>query len=350
MKALQVYTKSDESSLLSGTSKLRLGFMGLGYWGGVLAEAALSSGCTVIVSCYSPSAKSRELFARRFSCRACTRPGEIFDDPEVEAVVIATPNRCHAEQIAMAAEARKHVFVEKPIALELEGAVHVTRLCKQNQVVLAVGHQSRRHSGVRAMKELIRGGELGRPVWVEANISSDTGRFQDAHRWRAQPGECPGGPLIQLGIHHIDTLRYLLGRIVRVCSLRARVPLENGLDSGWAVLLDFENGVLGALMSHYGSARACEVRVSGTEAVAVFDPLRGLEIRADTRKAAQSRRIELTPGDPIAEQFIDFARSVRLGAPAEVGGEEATAALAVVLAAMQSFRERRPVAVRSPVE
>ena len=238
------------------------------------------------------------------------------------------------------------MLVEKPITLTVPDGIAATRACAQAGVVLAVGHQSRREAGARKLKTLIASGELGDIIGAEANISTDSGMSVAPGAWRAHREQCPGGPLIQIGIHHVDTLCYLLGPITRVYGLHKHRVIPTEIDDASVTLLEFENGVLGHLTSHYATARAIDIRILGTRANATYDKALGLVVRRDTRERAVCEIVPLAAIDPVREEMAEFATCIRQGGRPEVGGEEATFALAVVLAAVESGQRDRAVDVR----
>jgi predicted dehydrogenase len=295
-----------------------------------------ASGVGEIATCYSPTRAHSETFAARFGCLIAPSYDAILDDPTIEGVILATPNSTHRRAIEAAARHGKHVMVEKPIALSVPDAVAATRACADAQVILAVGQQSRREAGVRKLKALITAGELGEVVGVEANISTASGMSVQPGQWRSSREECPGGPLIQIGIHHIDTLNYLLGPMIRVYGVQKRRIIPSVIDDTSVTLLEFENGIVGHLTSHYASARAIDLRIMGTKANVTCDRVLGVTIRHDTRERVICETVPLVAVDPVCEEMAEFARCIRTGGRPEVGGEEATFALAVVLAAIES--------------
>lgn len=315
---------------------VRFASVGVGFWGAMLADGVRASGWGKIVTCYAPTRAHCDAFAARYGCHVASSYEAILDDPNIEAVILATPNDMHRREIEAAAAHGKHVFVEKPITLTVADGVAATRACARAGVILAVGHQSRREAGARKLKALSTSGELGEVMGVEANISTDSGWSVKAGQWRWSREQCPGGPLIQIGIHHIDTLNYLFGAIARVFGMQKHRVIPSVIDDATVTLLEFENGILGHLTSHYATARAIDIRVLGTKANVIYDKVLGITIRRDTRERVVRETIPLVTVDPIGEEMAELARCIREGGRPEVGGEEATFALATVLAAIES--------------
>ena len=167
------------------------------------------------------------------------------------------------------AAAGRHVFVEKPIADTVEAAERIRDACVEAGVVLMVGHAFRRLGAARRAKELV--GELGTVVLAEACFSLP-GKLPPT-AWRAQRARNPGGPLMQLGIHHVDTLAYLLGPVARTTGRFARVHTDAEIDDVGVATLEFESGALGVLTGSYVSPHVFSLRLQGSEGV--------LDYRAD---------------------------------------------------------------------
>ena len=131
---------------------LRVASVGLGWWGGTLAEKARAAGIEVVAG-YSRAEASREEFAATHGCRPAADLDDILADPEVEAVLIATPHSTHADLVAEAAGAGKHVFVDKPFTLTVAEAKRAIAAAETAGVVLQVGHNRRRQPANRRLKE-----------------------------------------------------------------------------------------------------------------------------------------------------------------------------------------------------
>src|SRR6059036_1244235 len=206
---------------------VRVAAIGTGRWGGTLADAAGRGTGLSIVACTSRSAENRAAFAKTYGCRDLPTLDAVLADREVEGVLITTPHTAHAEHIVAAASAGKHVFVDKPFTLTLAEARRATEACRRARVVLAVGHQRRRQAASRALKRLLDDGTLGRAAQIEGNFSADIGFTLKPGMWRTVRAETPGGPMTNLGIHHVDTFQYLLGPIARVMAFSRRVALTD---------------------------------------------------------------------------------------------------------------------------
>lgn len=315
--------------------------VGTGMWAPRLAAAAERAGLE-LVTCFSRDEARRAEFAERFGCRAAASLEDAIEDPGVEGVVLVTPNDVHEEQALACAERGRHVLVEKPIADSVEAGERMRRACEDAGVALMVGHAFRRLGAVRRVRELIEAGALGRVVLAEANMSLP-GSFKP-EAWRAHRERNPGGPIMQLGIHHVDTLAYWLGPVRRASGRFAHVHTPADIDDVGVVTLDFESGALGTLTGSYVSPKTLSLRLFGTEAVldlrtdfGVWPDAQALDAATTLTLGGEPVRFEQR--DMLAEQLDEFGRCIRGEAEPETGAEEGIAALAAVRQALEAHAE-----------
>jgi UDP-N-acetyl-2-amino-2-deoxyglucuronate dehydrogenase len=318
-----------------------LAFVGTGMWAPRLAAAAQRAGLS-IVTCHSRDEARRAEFAERFGCAAAATLEDAIGHPDVDGVVIATPNDVHERQGLACAERGRHVFVEKPIADTLEAGERIRAACEEAGVALMVGHAFRRLGAARRTKELLDTGALGRVVLAEANMSL-RGTFKPG-AWRAHRSRNPGGPLMQLGIHHVDTLAYWLGPVSRAEGRFAHVHADADIDDVGVATLEFASGALGALTGSYVSPKTFSLRLLGTEAV--------LDYRCDfsvwpdaaaldgvTTLTLDGEPVDFEERDMLAEELAEFGAAIRGEATIETGAAEGLAALGVVLEALGVERQ-----------
>ena len=230
-----------------------IAIVGTGMWAPRLAAAAERAGLELVDLLQQgrrPARRVRRALRLRAGRELRGRRSSIR---EVEGVVLATPNDVHEEQALACAERGRHVFVEKPIADTVEAGERMRRACADAGVTLMVGHAFRRLGAARRVKELLDEGALGRVVLAEANMSLP-GSFKPG-AWRAERGRNPGGPIMQLGIHHVDTLAYWLGPVRRASGRFAHVHSQADIDDVGVVTLEFESGALGIA---HGQLRVAE--------------------------------------------------------------------------------------------
>ena len=326
------------------TESLRVACIGMGWWSDVLADAITRSSKLKIVACFSRSEEKRQAFAKKYGCRTASSYTAILEDTEVEAIVNTTPNDAHLETTRQAAEAGKHVFLDKPIANSVSDGRAITEVCRRAGVVLALGYQRRRESHFRWIKKQIDGGAFGRLVNAEANISRDRLGQVDLSSWRYTAAGMPGGVMLQIGVHYADVLDYLIGPIKAVSGRFAQLVLPGDNPDVASLVFEHENGALSTLNASYASASEYYLmNIYGKEATAYYDLHRGLSLlkRGEKKPVA----VACEKNDTFVEELEEFAAAARGGPPPEVGGEYATTSLAVIRAGIVSAREGRRVDV-----
>lgn len=334
---------------------LKVASVGIGRWSEVLGKAIERGDKLRLVNCYTRNEAKRAAFAEKFGCRQASTYEELLADPQVEAVLVTTPNYAHAEVIEQAAAAGKHVWVEKPIAHTMEHTIRIGEAVKRAGVTFAVGHSARMLGASRKMKELVERGNLGKISLTEANYSNERALELTPDKWRFYAANSPGGPLIQLLVHHFDTMQYLLGPIVEVQAYKRRLYTAAEVDDVAVVITQFEQGCLGYFGGSWSAPGAYSINLYGTEANlyheldfnhwTTSDVDRHTTLYRQAHKSSEKVAIEIPTTDMFREELEDFADAVRQGRPPEVGFDEAARALAVVEAAIRSAESRRPVAI-----
>lgn len=274
---------------------------------------------------------------------------ELLADPDVEGVILTTPNDTHKDLITMGLEAGKAVYTDKPIAQTLEDALAVKQVVERTGGVFAVGHSARRLAGSRVMKKLIDDGTVGGVSMVEANFSNERGLELTPDTWRWYLSKTPGGPLIQLGVHHADNLQYLLGPVAAVSAHTRKLFTKAEVPDTTMAILEFESGALGYLGCGWASPGIYQIRLQGSKLNLMYD----LDFshwddahEADawsklvSQQYGQQERspVELPATDMFREQLEEFARAARGQAEVEVQVDDAIRALAVVHTAIESNR------------
>ena len=323
---------------------LRVGCIGMGWWSDVLADAMKRSTQFEIAACYTRSDEKRKAFASKYGCKPAASFDEILGDRSISAVINTTPNNVHRETTCAAAQAGKHVFLDKPIANTIADARALTEACRKARVVLALGYQRRKESHFRWVRKQIDDGVFGKLVNAEANISRDRlGQF-DLKSWRYTAEGMPGGVMLQIGIHYTDVLEYLLGPIKAVSGRLAQLVLPGDNPDVASLVLEHDNGALSTLNASYASASEyyC-MNIYGKEASAYYDLHQGL--RFLKRGSKSSSPVPCEKNDTIREELEEFADAARGKGKPEMDGEASTRSLAVLRAGIKSSREGRRVEV-----
>lgn len=314
--------------------KVRLASVGVGWWGRELVKAARSTGSIDIVSCYARTPDKRAEFASVTGARTASSLDELLDDSEVEGLLVATSHASHLSIIEAAAQAGKHVFVEKPLTLSVAEGRAAVDAANAAAIVLQVGHQRRRMAAHRAMRSLIDDGSIGDVQLLESQHSLPNGFTMPDQAWRWNTEESPLGSMTSLGIHQIDNFHYLAGPIARVAA-RSRVGRSVSIDEATGLLFEFASGAIGTLVSSFFTPWHIRLSIHGTDGAAyAHDDGARLEFQSRGERERAPRTIG--PLDPVVDQLEEFAAAIRGEARPEVGGEEALAVVAVLEAAVES--------------
>ena len=345
------------------TDKVRLASVGLGRWARVLARGAQRGDVVELYSCFSRDAAKREKFQQEFGIeRSASSYEELLADPMVEGVIITTPNDTHRDVIVQALESGKAVYTDKPIAHTLQDANRIAAAVKDTGSVFAVGHSSRRLSGHREMKRWIEDGRLGDVSLAEANFSNERGLELTPQTWRFFADKSPGGAFIQLGVHHADTLQFLLGPVRTVTAQARKLYTKAEVPDAVMAILEFESGALGYIGTGWASPGVYTVNLLGTKANLMYDldfthwdeshladDWSSLKSQAYGESVRQT--VDLPRTDMFREQLEEFGKAARGEATVEVGATEAVRSLAVVHAVLaSSARNGEAVSLEEVIE
>ena len=238
-----------------------IGVAGLGYWGPNLARNFDDLG--VLAALCDLDAEHREHFAGRYPNAAVYESfDELLDDPNVDAVVVATPVPTHYELARRALEAGKHVLVEKPPAMRGVEIDELVAIAADRDLVLMPGHLLLYHPGVRKLKALIDAGELGEVLCVYGNRQNlGIVRTNENALW-------------SLGVHDLSVILYLLDEEPSECVAHGRDFLTEGVEDVVFCYLRFPSGKIAHMhLSWLDPHKMRKITVVGREKMVVFDDM-----------------------------------------------------------------------------
>ncbi len=265
----------------------------------------------------------------------------VLADPDVQAIVFATPHSLHVEQIIAAAAAGKPVFCEKPLALTRADAERAAHACQRAGVLLGVGHDKRFWASMRELKRVVASGELGEILHVEGNFSNEVSRRLHS-AWRESPAESPGGNMTGTGVHIVDAFVNLIGPVRRVqAQLISRQPSPDMLDTV-SVIFEFENRVSGVLSGVRATPFFWRVHVFGTHGSAEAVGENDLVLRMT---GAKPRHLSYEPIDALRSEIDAFADAVAGRAPYPIPPAQIIDTVAALEATVKSMETNAPVLV-----
>lgn len=230
-------------------SKLAIGVLGFGFIGNIHARAAVNCPDTDLVGVWTLADNTMENFKALYPDRKVySSPEEMAADPDIHAVVIGTPNKLHFPQGKLMLDAGKHVLVEKPMAMNVDEALALSDIAVDADLRLMVGHMWRFDREVQAVRNLVDAGDIGKVVKTKGyGIHENWG----PSGWFTDKELAGGGALVDMGVHAIDTVRFLLGDPLPV-SVYAVVGTHFGdydVDDTGVLVIRWDNGATSVIES-----------------------------------------------------------------------------------------------------
>jgi len=275
--------------------------------------------------------------AREFGARA---PQPAFDDlnalladPELDAVILASPDRLHAPQVIAAARAGKHCFTEKPMATENSEATAMVEACAEAGVRLGVAYHLRWHAGHRKLHNLVADGEIGdlrhmRLMWSRQHPNADN--------WRATPEVGRWWSLAGVGTHCLDQVRWFMapgcGEIVKVVSVINHAVWGSPHDETAVLALQFENGSTAEICTSVLFDAPRRMEIYGSEGFALCENTLGADGSGSI--TTHHGNLEFEAVDPYRGELADFVAAIRDQRDPEVPGSEGARNVALLLEAI----------------
>ncbi len=330
---------------MSATDERPVGaaIVGLGWWGKKMATLVNAGGAQMrFVHGVDPNPEVQG-FAADLGMRFSSDLAAALTDPDVEAVILATPHALHQEQIAQAVAAGKHVFCEKPLAMTRKDAEASVALCQNAGLVLGMGHERRFEPPIAEILDAASSGRLGRLLQIESNFSHDKFLTLDPSNWRLNAEQAPAGGMTATGIHLTDLSVKLMGPAadVRVVceNLASQIPQGDTMSAH----VRFKGGG-----SAYVSATLATPFISR---FAVFGTLGWIEVRDKAHVESPDGWIvtegwkgqpitirEVAPAEPVRDNLRAFARAVRGLDVYPISGDEMINNIALLEAIIRSAR------------
>jgi predicted dehydrogenase len=328
---------------------LGLGLVGCGSMGRDLAKAVQDVAEARVTAAFDPYRPNVESFCAESGATSTRSLDELLGDRDIDAVIIASPNNLHREQTVAAAQAGKHVFCEKPMALSVADCDAMIAACERAGTKLMVGHSMRLYPLPRTLLEIARSGDLGAPLFGFASYFFDGFRQRDSGIWHLDRARS-GGIFFHMAIHHIDLFLTIFGAAESVQYTGARHGQQvHDFDDIGSALIRFGSGATGVLTaSSIAAASWREIVILFSGGFARLDSPWG-HLDYGTDEASQTR---VEPNDvpgpgAVAAELTSFARWVLYDEPPIFTGRDGRSAVAVAEALTRAEGTGRAVPVQT---
>ena len=331
---------------------VRVGIVGLGYWGPNIARALASTpGCELAWACDLDAGNRARIEDRYPGTTLTDRLEDLLEDDALDAVVVATGAPSHHALGMRVLEAGKHAFVEKPLALTVADARALVDAAAARDRVLMVGHLLRFHPVFQELQRIVDAGDLGRVLYLYTNrLNFGKVRADENALWSLAP-------------HDISLALALAGERPAEVSARGEAFLREGVEDVVFGYLHFPSGLVAHLhVSWLDPHKSRKLTVVGSEGMAVFDDTdaeRKLTIyekasspsRFDTWGEFQALRTgdvkipQVPNAEPLLQETTAFVEAIRRGAATVASGDEGLAVVEV-LNALQASLEQGGAPVR----
>jgi UDP-N-acetyl-2-amino-2-deoxyglucuronate dehydrogenase len=334
---------------------MNLAIVGCGHIAKKHAEALQQIPAASLVAVCDYVAANMQPYVAQFGARAYGNYLEMLTNPEIDVVIICTPSGTHAKLAMQAAQAHKHVIVEKPMALTVSDAEAIIACCQANRVKLTVVHPNRFRPAVMALKEWMNHELLGKLSHANATVRWNRNQaYYDQAAWRGTRS-MDGGVLMNQAIHNLDLMLWLMGPIDEIQAYAAtRLRNIESEDLATAVIR-FQSGALGiveATTNIYPQNLEESLSLFGDQGTVVIGGVHARHFKhldLATVDPQQMRTIvEQVHAEPIGKsghQVIleDMIEAIQTDREPTITGEDGWNAVKFVAGIVQAAEQRQPV-------
>jgi predicted dehydrogenase len=329
---------------------VRFGIVGFG----LHAVKRLMPGFALSKNCKVTALSRRDIAQAQASARehkiplAFNSAAELCRSAEVDAVLVTTPNSLHLKDVLTAVEAGKAVLCEKPLAMNAAEAKEMVEAARRRNVRFGVAHVFRFDESVRKFREHVAAGAIGRPIFARSEFSflADPSH---PRKWLYDASVAGAGPIFDIGVHCIDTLRFVLQDEVTRVSATARSDKRSGdVESAAALSLEFSRGTIGTVLVSYRAEYRTPLEFLGDAGVLSADDALNVEhpIQIELRRGNEVVQRDTASNHlAYALQVDAFADWIEGKAQFPAPGEEAWQNQEILDAALRSIKSGRAEAV-----
>jgi predicted dehydrogenase len=322
---------------------------------GLHAAKRLMPGFALARNCRVTALSRRDLAKAQASARQHNIP-LAFDSaeplcrsPQVDAVLIATPNACHLQDALVAIACGKPVLCEKPMAIHADQCRQMVEAARKARVLLGIAQVFRFEDSTAWFRERVAAGSIGKPVFARSEFSFPAAHGH-ARTWINDPTIAGGGPVADVGVHCIDALRFVLQDEVLRVSAREIAGNAGNVETGAALLLEFSRGTLATVVVSFLAEYRTPLELVGETGVLRADNALNVErpVHLELRRGgAVVETNKVSNQLAYARQVDAFAAAVEGKAEFPIPGEEGWRNQEILDAAYRSMKSGRTEDVRS---
>ena len=271
---------------------------------------------------------------------------------EVDAVLVTTPNACHLRDVLLALECGKPVLCEKPMGMSGDECRQMVEAARKAGVLLGVAQVFRFEESVLRMRNRVAAGEIGKPIFVRSEFSLIV-NASHPRRWISDLAVAGGGPIVDVGVHCVDALRFILqDEIVWVNAQSVSDQLSREVESAATLLLEFSRGTLGTVAVSFRSPYRTPLELVGDEGSVRADDAFSVDkpIVVERRGEAVKETETVSNYSAYTRQVEAFADAVEGKAAFPAPGEEGWKNQEVLDAAYRSINSGKREAVHPIIE
>jgi predicted dehydrogenase len=306
---------------------IRFGILGFGLHAvkRLMPGFALSQNCRVTALSRRTSEKAQES-ARQYQIPLAFDSAEdLCRSPEVDAVLVTTPNACHLADVLLAIKCGKPVLCEKPMGVHAGECRTMVEAARSAGLLLGVAQVFRFEESTARFRERVAAGQIGKVIFARSEFSFPGGTGH-ARAWIHDSALAGGGPIADVGVHCVDALRYILqDEVVRVSSRGLLGPDPSAVESAAVLTLEFSRGTLATVAVSFRAEYRTPLELVGETGVLWADNALNVErpIKLELRRAGSVVETdEVSNRLAYAKQVDAFAAAVEGKAKFPVPGEE----------------------------
>jgi len=306
---------------------IRFGIVGFGLHAvkRMMPAFTASKKCRVTALARRDPAKAADS-ARQYNIpHAFTNVEELCRHPEVDAVFVTSPNVLHLSDVLTAVVAGKPVLCEKPMGMNSAECRQMVEAARRANVVLGVAHVFRFEESTAKFRETVASGRIGKAVLARSEFCFRAGE-EHPRAWIKDKSVAGGGPLFDIGVHCIDTMRFVLqDDVVRVSARAVMDPPPSTVESSVAMVLEFSRGTLGSVSVSFAAEYRTPFEIVGERGVVRAEDAMTVEhpVTIETRRAGTKVENQIVSNDQSYIRQVDaFADAISGGAPFPATGDD----------------------------